>query len=256
MPWDFVLILFLLGVLLPWRGTVRLRRVLTARELSSADRLAIYASTIAFQWAAAATVAWRTQARGVTPAALGLAVPDATHVVATTAGLTLIAVFVPIASLRRLESARPGEHSTLRAMVETLMPHNPLELAVFVALAITAGLCEEFLYRGFVYAVFAEVTSGSSWFAIAISAAFFAVAHLYQGPRSLLTTFLVGVALGAAREWTGSLLPGMVAHFVADLTAGVAAQAKLARGRFRVETRNDPEQRTGQRPWNTAGDYN
>ncbi len=230
MPWDFVLILLLLGILLPWRGTVRLRRVLTAKELSSADRLAIYASTIAFQWAATATVAWRTQARGIPPAALGLAVPDAVHVAATTAVLTLIAVSIPIASLRRLERTRHEEHGTLRAIVEKLMPRNPLELSAFAALAVTAGLCEEFLYRGFVYTVFAEVKIGSPWFAIAISAAFFAVAHLYQGPRGLRATFIVGVVFGVAREWTGSLLPGMVAHFAADLTAGVAARAMLARG--------------------------
>ncbi len=235
MPWDFVLILFVLGILLPWRGTVRLRRMLAAAELSSADRISIYASTIAFQWAAAATVAWRALARDMPSAVLGLVVPDAARVAFTSTVLTLVAVSVSIASLRRLARTRPEERGTLGVVVEKLMPRTPLELAAFAALAATAGLCEEFLYRGFVYAVFAEFTGGSAPAAIAISAAFFALAHLYQGARGLRTTFIVGVVFGAVREWTGSLLPVMTAHFAADLTTGIAAPALMARAGNRNE---------------------
>lgn len=235
MPWDFVLILFALGVLLPWHGTIRLRRVLATAELSSADRVALYASTIAFQWAAAATVAWRALARDLPPAKLGLAVPETAQVAFTSAVLTLVAVSVSIASLRRLARTRPEERGALGVIVEKLMPRTTLELAAFAALATTAGLCEEFLYRGFVYAVFAEFTGGSAPAAIAISAAFFALAHLYQGARGLRTAFIVGIVFGAVREWTGSLLPAMAAHFAVDLTTGIAAPILMARAGTRGE---------------------
>lgn len=229
MPWDFVLTLFVLGILLPWRGTVRLRRVLATAELSSADRIAIYASTIAFQWAATATVAWRALAHEMPIAVLGLAVPDAALVAITSAALTLVAVFVSIVSLRQLARTRREERGALGVIVEKLMPRTPKELAAFAALAATSGLCEEFLYRGFVYAVFVDVTSGSVPTAIAISAAFFSLAHLYQGARGLRTTFIVGVVFGAVREWTGSLLPGMAAHFAVNLTTGIKAPILMAR---------------------------
>jgi membrane protease YdiL (CAAX protease family) len=55
------------------------------------------------------------------------------------------------------------------------------------------------------------------------SAGVFAVAHLYQGRRGLITTFVVGLLFGAIRAWTGSLLAPLIAHFVADITAGLLA---------------------------------
>src|SRR5260370_38107045 len=58
MPWDFWLIFFVLGVILPWRGRMRLKKLLTVPHVSTAERLALYASTIAFQWVPVAVVAW------------------------------------------------------------------------------------------------------------------------------------------------------------------------------------------------------
>jgi len=56
MPWDFVAILFVLGVIVPWRGAVRIRELLRQPALSTVERIALYASTIAFQWLAVAVV--------------------------------------------------------------------------------------------------------------------------------------------------------------------------------------------------------
>ncbi len=72
MPWDFVLILAVLGVFVPWRGAVRVRQLLARPQLTSADRIKLYVSTIAFQWLAAATVFWRSAERGLSRADLGL----------------------------------------------------------------------------------------------------------------------------------------------------------------------------------------
>src|ERR1700682_1530504 len=74
MPWDFMLILFVLGVLVPWRGAVRVRRLLAQSALTSSQRLSLYASTIAFQWFIVAVVYWRSVSRHLCPADLGLAV--------------------------------------------------------------------------------------------------------------------------------------------------------------------------------------
>src|SRR5256886_8574790 len=49
MPWDFWLIFFALGVLLPWRGRARMKKLLAMTQVSSMERLVLYASTIAFQ---------------------------------------------------------------------------------------------------------------------------------------------------------------------------------------------------------------
>jgi hypothetical protein len=56
MPWDFWLIFFALGLVLPWRGRARMKKLLAMPHVSSMERLVLYASTIAFQWLAVAVV--------------------------------------------------------------------------------------------------------------------------------------------------------------------------------------------------------
>src|SRR5215831_10274614 len=73
LPWDFLLILLVLAILVPWRGMVRVRELLSRPYLNSKERLMLYGSTIAFQWVAAVVTVWRALARGLTPAALGMA---------------------------------------------------------------------------------------------------------------------------------------------------------------------------------------
>lgn len=229
MPWDFVLILVVLGILVPWRGAARFRRLLTLGELRSADRLALYASTIAFQWLAAAIVAWRAYARQLDASALALQVPREFLAGSSAVLLSVAVVLFQLASLRRLARTPREKRGTLGAVTEKLMPRDTVERLAFVALAATAALCEEFLYRGFVYAAFERATGGSAVAAVIASAVFFALAHLYQGAQGLRATFVVGLILGAVRSITASLVPCIAAHFFADLTAGLAARPILAR---------------------------
>jgi hypothetical protein len=44
MAWDFALILLVLGLFVPWRGTVKVRRLLAWPQLETRERLALYAS--------------------------------------------------------------------------------------------------------------------------------------------------------------------------------------------------------------------
>jgi len=41
MPWDFLLIFFVLAVIVPWRGWVRLQRLLAMPSISSRDRVSL-----------------------------------------------------------------------------------------------------------------------------------------------------------------------------------------------------------------------
>src|SRR5258708_18763890 len=75
MPWDIWLIFFVLGVILPWRGRMRMKKLLATPQVSSTERLALYASTIAFQWVAVAVVAWRAWAHRFSASPLGLTIP-------------------------------------------------------------------------------------------------------------------------------------------------------------------------------------
>src|SRR5260370_39178054 len=75
MSWDIVVIFFVLSVIVPLRGRARLQQLLAKPRVERAERLSLYASTIAFQWLAAAVAAWRAWAHGFTATQLGFAMP-------------------------------------------------------------------------------------------------------------------------------------------------------------------------------------
>jgi membrane protease YdiL (CAAX protease family) len=106
-------------------------------------------------------------------------------------------------------------------MAERILPQSTVELFPYLALALTAGLCEEFLYRGFLMAVLTR-TGLSIWVAILVSSVLFGLAHLYQGRSGLLATLIVGILLGIARIAYDSLVPAIFWHTALDAVAGVA----------------------------------
>jgi membrane protease YdiL (CAAX protease family) len=231
-PWDFVLILVFLGTIVPWRGAVRIKRLLSKAELTPADRLSLYGSTIFFQWLIVAIVAWRCVARIVDPVELGLANGDTWRVAWTTIALTGILSANQVIGLSKIASLPTDKRGPTFAVTEKIMPRSLTETLVFAALACTAGLSEEFLYRGFVFMAFVRlmVNYGSPLVMAAIfSSAWFAIAHLYQGRRGVITTFVVGLIFVTVRIWTGSLIPVITAHIAIDLVAGILAPKFLRR---------------------------
>ncbi len=227
LPWDFVVILIVLAIVVPWRGAVRVRALMRRDALTSVDRIALYASTIAFQWLATAIILWRATARGYRLADLGLALPSPWLAVTVGVALSALISFNQAVSIRRLASLPSDKQGFMRALTLKLMPHNAPERLAFFALVATVALCEEIIYRGFIQRLFLNVSHGSITIAILGAAVFFSLAHLYQGRRGLVVTFLAGAIFSAVCAWTGSLVPTMAAHFVADLSVGLLAPRLL-----------------------------
>ena len=231
-PWDFVLVLLFLGVIIPWRGAARMKRLLSKPELTSADRLSLYGSTILFQWLIVAIVAWRCVARSVGPDELGIAASDPWQVAWTSIVLTGLLCVNQVVGLRRITRMPEGKRGSLFAITEKIMPRTRTETLVFAALACTAGISEEFLYRGVVFTAFVRmiVNYGPPNAAAAIlSSIWFSLAHLYQGRRGIITTFVVGMIFALVRIWTGSLIPAFAAHIGIDLVAGICVSRFLRR---------------------------
>lgn len=226
--WDFALIFLALGVLIPWRGAVRVRQLLARPEISSADRLTIYASTIGFQWLLTGIVAWRALAHHITSENLGLILPSPRYTALVAAAFVLVLGGLQLVGIRRTASMPPGEPSRIRDISLRLMPASLVEALAFSALAVTASICEEFLYRGFVFAALALATHSVALAAVG-SSVLFALAHLYQGRRGLITTFVLGIIFAASRIATGNILPAVAAHLVIDLLAGCVAPRYLRR---------------------------
>jgi membrane protease YdiL (CAAX protease family) len=229
MPWDIWLIFLALGVILPWRGRLRMKRLLAMPSVSSMERLLLYASTIAFQWLAVAVVAWRAWAHRYTASALGLVLRDRARIaVAAIVGAAVIAALQWL-NLRRVGRMPLQSRGPLQAIAERILPQSPVELLPYLALAITAGLCEEFLYRGFAMAVFTRV-GFQAWLAVLVSSALFGLAHSYQGRSGMVMTLLIGLMLGASRIAFDSLFPAIIWHSAVDVVAGVAGPRYLKRG--------------------------
>ena len=224
---DFALILIFLAVVVPWLGRRRIHQLLARPQTTKMDRLSLYASTLAFQWLAACIIIWRTSAYGIPAAQLGLALPRPRATLATAIVLSTLILMNQIFSLRRMAACPAEIKGLLPQLALKIFPQDNVERLAFFALVSTVAVCEEFIYRGFVQFVFQSWSNGVVMAGIIGSAAIFALAHLYQGGRGLISTSVIGLMFSAVRAWTGSLLAPLVAHFVADLVAGFLAPTRI-----------------------------
>jgi uncharacterized protein len=234
MHWDYALILGFLGAVVPLVGRWRVNRILRGPATAQADRLRIYASTIAFQWALVAIILWRTGLRGMSLAALGFQAPRPLLTGLVSLGLVGLVLANQLVSLRLIAS-RPEEFGSKLAQVALrIFPQNTVERLAFFGVVATVSISEEVIFRGFAQAVFATL-AGLALAGIVLSSLWFSVAHLYQGRRGLISTFVVGILFSAARAWTGSLVPAVAAHFAIDFVAGYAFPNRLREALAKAE---------------------
>ena len=178
------------------------------------------------QWFAVAVVAWRAWAHGFSASQLGLTVHDKSRIlIAAVAGAATIAALQWL-NLRRVGRIPVEARGSLLAIAERILPQSAVELLPYLALAITAGLCEEFLYRGFVMAVLIHVGL-QTWTVVLLSSALFGLAHSYQGRGGIVMTMLIGVILGLGRIAFDSLVPVIFWHSAVDVVAGAVGPRYL-----------------------------
>jgi len=94
-------------------------------------------------------------------------------------------------------------------------PVDLLESTLAIVVAISAGVCEEIVFRGYFQRQFRALT-GNVVIAIVLQAAVFGMAHVYQGIRLASMVVLYGVLFGALALWRQSLRPGIIAHAWSD----------------------------------------
>lgn len=229
MPWDIWLIFLALGVIIPWRGRMRLRQLLSRPKVEGRERIALYLSTIAFQWVAVAVAGWRAAAHGYTSVQLGLTIPDKLQV-----GIGAIVGACILAGAHWLNLRRMGKSASkipprIRVLSERILPQSNRETVLFLVLAVTAGVCEEFLYRGFAMAALQNAAL-PIWSVVLLSALLFGLAHLYQGRGGFVGTMMLGILFGIIRIAYHSLVPAMVWHAAVDVAAGIAGPRYLLPG--------------------------
>lgn len=102
----------------------------------------------------------------------------------------------------------------------TFLPRGPAEVVAWIALSISAGICEEAVYRGYLQQQL-EALSGSSTVAVLGQGAFFGISHGYQGLTNVVVIAVLGALYGALARWRRSLKPGMVLHAWMDIFGGL-----------------------------------
>jgi membrane protease YdiL (CAAX protease family) len=228
MPWDFWLIFMALGLLLPLRGRRRLQKLMTIPQVGRRERLSLYASTIGFQWLAVGVVSWRAWARGLTPDELGLVVHGHWRVWITAMVGAATLGTLQWFNLRRMGRSSGKARKFFEVLAARILPQSRVELLPYFALAVTAGLCEEFLYRGFAMAALTRAGL-PVWGVVLSSSILFGLAHLYQGRGGIVSTLVIGTVFGTARIAYDGLLAVMLWHFAVDAVAGVAGPKYLVR---------------------------
>lgn len=106
------------------------------------------------------------------------------------------------------------------ASIQTYLPQRALEILVWIGVSISAGICEELVFRGYFQKQFESFTH-SRWIALFLQAALFGISHGYQGIEACAKITCFGALFGLLAMWRKSLRPGMMAHAWTDMLSGI-----------------------------------
>lgn len=158
---------------------------------------------------------------------LGQHLHDPARIIAITTILLFIMVVMTFLDFRKHRKMSPDELKNKLATLKQFFPSSQLEIAMFITLAISAGICEEILYRGWLLNLIGAST-GSVWIGLLLSSVAFGLGHAYQGPQGILATGFVGLLLGLIFVWVDSLVPVQVLHAFINLSSGLMCAYLMA----------------------------
>jgi uncharacterized protein len=220
-PWHTATVLVLLlgiAALSAWHGGVS-----PAGNLGGRARVVTYASVFVWEWLTIALIAWGVRRRGHGISGLvGGSWPTGTAILRDigVAVLFLVGSAVILGAIQLALKNKPN------AAVRSLLPQTPVETALWILLAATAGFCEETIFRGYLQQQLGRITRNATA-GLLLQAAVFGACHGYQGAKSMLTITIYGCMFGLLARRQRSLRPGMIAHFLQDGVGGLVIREVL-----------------------------
>ena len=212
--------IFLLAVIAAWStwgyfGAARMRAA------HDPHRAAMYVLTILWEWSVVVYIAWGVNRHGSSLRELvggKWNTPKAVFKdIAIAAGFWLIAIVVLLCTAFALHATKTGQN------IRFMLPQNKLEILLWIFTSITAGICEEIIFRGYFQKQF-NAWTGSMPAGVLLSAAAFGAGHIYQGWRSAIIIVVYGLLFGILAEMRNSLRPGMITHAWHDGFAGLVGR--------------------------------
>jgi membrane protease YdiL (CAAX protease family) len=219
---DHFLVL-ILGLVLPFFSGIRGSEKLGDIYFSEPVRRRFYLSNSLVLWIMAAVVMGIWYWSGRSFSLMGFMLPKpgwVAPVLAIALGVLYLADI--LYSLLSPEALRKT-HETWESGVPFL-PERLRELPAYVLMCISAGFCEEVMYRGFLVTYFIDpMDQGFPWLAAVFPAVLFSMAHFYQGYKAMFKIMLLSALFALIFIFSGSLLYVVIIHFLIDLFGGLLA---------------------------------
>lgn len=188
-------------------------------------RVWLWSSTIVLLWTlvAAGVALWMLERRSW--AELRLVAPHGWRILGTIGLLLAVAIYYARTVATIARARRSKKRIKFPKNAARRAPHTRTELAWWMALSVSAGICEEFIFRG--YLIWVLQPALGLWLAAAASLIVFAAAHSYQGAKGVVAVGVVGGLLTLIVVGFGSLVPAIAVHMFADAGEGFVAWLAL-----------------------------
>jgi membrane protease YdiL (CAAX protease family) len=214
--WHTLLIVVIM-LAVSFSGPTRHKATLTTRP-----KLILYTTGIVTEWVLVGVVWMGVRRRGYTLGDLvgrpWRKLDDLLIDIAIAAGTWF--GFVVVAAALAFAMGLQKKLPELRKAIEFMSPKTGLELCVFIVLGVTAGICEEIVFRGYLQRQLGAL-SNSIVVGVIASAVVFGASHLYEGWERMIIIGVFGAILGTTAALRKSLRPSIIAHSWHDVIAGV-----------------------------------
>jgi uncharacterized protein len=221
-PWHTVVVLGALGVLV-FRGRLQADQM---RAALNPDRIALYRHIILFEWLTLALVLVGVWLSG---ASLLTVMGDrwrSTRDFFRDAGIGLLFLIASIV----VTSIVGGNRGAADQATQFLLPRGETEIALWIVVSLTAGICEEAVYRGYLQKQFMALTKNVPA-GILLSAAVFGLAHSYQGFARASMIGVIGAMSGVAAQRAAGNDSPLPAGHTWSLRAALTDRIGLQSGR-------------------------
>jgi CAAX protease family protein len=219
-PWLHTLLVLALMLFISFYGSGGRQQ----QEVQRHGRLPAYISIMILEWLVVGLVWVGIRRRGVSMRELVGGKWDKFETAlldfGIAAGFWFVSLLVLAGAGYALGLARARNLDEVRKAFGFLAPHNGVELLVWLLVCLTAGFCEEVIFRGLFQRQFAALTR-NRWGGVVLQAVLFGAAHGYQGVRRMAQIAVFGALFGLLALWRKSLRPGMIAHAWQDALTGV-----------------------------------
>jgi len=198
----------------------------------------MYREVLIFEWLSAglAAIALRADWGTLNPKSLGL---DGSGLLQTAspyfnrsllqglflgAGIATAMVAAVVLAIRRtrrrhiaMRSASASRWRRLMPDFSAFLPVTKRERLLFVLVAVSAGICEEIVYRGWLLFKLHSVASLQGTLLLATAAVVFGLIHAYQKITGVIVTTFLGLLFCVLYFKTGSLVAPIALHCLIDV---------------------------------------